>query len=37
MPPPIPKDRLDKLLEESLFKVLNTMARVKCELQSIES
>ncbi|MEC7905643.1 MAG: chemotaxis protein CheX [Verrucomicrobiota bacterium] len=37
MPPPIPKDRLNQLLEESLFKVLNTMARAKCELQSIEA
>ena len=37
MPPPIPKDRLNQLLEESLFKVLATMARAKCELQSIEA
>ncbi len=37
MPPPIPKDRLNQLLEESLFKVLNTMARAKCELQSVEA
>lgn len=35
MPTPIPKDRLDKLLEESLFKVLNTMARAKCVLRSV--
>ena len=37
MPPPIPKDRLNQLLEESLFKVLATVARAKCELQSIEA
>lgn len=37
MPPPIPKERLDKLLEDSLFKVLNTVARAKCVLQNVEA